>query len=167
MSGILTEKVSGNFTINVSSSTGTSDVKMAKVVEIPINHDNYLTDIILIDPTPSVKPTEISIDNVYEVHQLLEPDDHYPGQKTTLPQMKKKRYTFVKKLYMIMKIQDLLREESTMVSPEEGKEYRKYALALALEHNLVTRLTSMIIVPEDDNGDYDGQTLNGNIVKFY
>ena len=52
---------------------------------------------------------------------------------------------------------DLLHEAAATKDAKDAEEYRRYALALALEHNLVTSLTSLIVVPANDDDEEDGK----------
>lgn len=63
---------------------------------------------------------------------------------------------FLEKLYIYMKIKDLLRQEIMTDNAEELKEIRAYALQLALDYHLVTPLTSFIVV-QNDVSDSGGQ----------
>ena len=57
----------------------------------------------------------------------------------------------VEKLYIHMKIKDLLRQKLLTDDEAKRKELDRYVIRIALEYNLVTPLTSMIIVESDKN----------------
>ncbi len=64
---------------------------------------------------------------------------------------------FIEKLHVYMKIKELYRKEQIELDDNQKKLYHDEALALALEYSLVTPLTSLVIVQEDepDYGQYE------------
>ena len=80
----------------------------------------------------------------------------------------------VEKLYIHMKIKDLLRQKLLTDDEAKRKELDRYVIRIALEYNLVTPLTSMIIVefnknevqrnmPKATNGDFASGLSNDGV----
>ena len=69
----------------------------------------------------------------------------------------KSTFRYIEKLFIYMKVHHLLKQELRAVTKQQKQVLRAYALSLAMEYNLVTPLTSMIIVLGDSNQGQSGE----------
>lgn len=67
---------------------------------------------------------------------------------------------FLEKLYVYMKIQDLLKQELVARDEAEKETIKAYALQLALDYKLVTPLTSFIIVQQNQGQEEWGHDMD-------